>query len=84
MVVEIGDNRDYIVKTPAGRLYHRKRRLLRQRVVVLPGDIRTASPVLPTFPLPPAPQDQDLRHSSRDRSTSSRYTDPSCPITPLP
>jgi hypothetical protein len=41
VVVEAGVNRDYIVKTASGRLYRRNRRLLRQRVVAMPG---TATP----------------------------------------
>jgi hypothetical protein len=37
VVIEAGVNRDYIVKTASGRLYRRNRRLLRQRVVAMPG-----------------------------------------------
>ncbi|KAI9550253.1 hypothetical protein GHT06_000602 [Daphnia sinensis] len=35
---EIGPNRDYIVKTPAGRLFRRNRRMLRKRVPPAPNN----------------------------------------------
>jgi hypothetical protein len=52
VVVEAGVNRDYIVKTALGRLYRRNRRLLRQRVVAMPG---TATPTnVPAASVPAA------------------------------
>jgi hypothetical protein len=36
IIVETGNHRDYLVKTPAGRLFHRNRRLIRKRVPVMP------------------------------------------------
>ena len=39
IVVEIGPNRDYLVKSSAGRICRRNRRLLRRRVPVMPGNI---------------------------------------------
>jgi hypothetical protein len=88
VVVEVGDNRNYIVKTASGRLYRRNRRLLRQRVVVMPG------PAVPTndpAQIAPAPAlDPDIeprqrrlrrprnygpatRRSARTHSTPLRY-----------
>ncbi len=37
IVTEVGPNRDYIVKTPAGRLFRRNRRMLRKRIPAMPG-----------------------------------------------
>jgi hypothetical protein len=37
IIVETGNHRDYLVKTPAGRLFRRNRRLIRKRVPVMPG-----------------------------------------------
>ena len=36
IVTEVGPNRDYIVKTQAGRLFRRNRRMLRKRIPVMP------------------------------------------------
>ena len=44
LLILVGPNRDYLVKTPAGRLFRRYRRLLRHRTPVMPGD---ADPVVP-------------------------------------
>jgi transposase InsO family protein len=52
IVVEIGPNRDYIVKTPAGRLFRRNRRMLRKRVPVMPGN-PPAGPSIQPAPTPP-------------------------------
>ncbi|KZS02854.1 Uncharacterized protein APZ42_034560 [Daphnia magna] len=46
----LGPNRDYLVKTPAGRVFRRNRRFLRRRVPVMPAAV-----VPPTAPAPPAP-----------------------------
>ncbi|KZR96014.1 Uncharacterized protein APZ42_009889 [Daphnia magna] len=53
VVVEAGVNRDYIFKTASGRLYRRNHRLLRQRVVVMPGTA-TQTNVAAAIVLPPA------------------------------
>ena len=37
VIVEVGPNRDYLVKTPAGRVFRRNRRFLRRRVPVMPA-----------------------------------------------
>ena len=36
IIVETGNHRDYLVKTPTGRLFRRNRRLIRKRVPVMP------------------------------------------------
>jgi hypothetical protein len=71
VVVEVGDNRDYIVKTASGRLYRRNRRLLRQRVVVMPG------PAVPTnnpAQIAPAPAlDPDIEPRQRRQRRPRNY-----------
>jgi hypothetical protein len=52
IVVEIGTNRDYIVNTPAGRLFRRNRRMLRKRVPVMPGNPPPGPSIQPA-PTPP-------------------------------
>ena len=37
VIVEVGPNRDYLIKTTSGRIFRRNRRLLRRRVPVMPG-----------------------------------------------
>ena len=56
IVVEIGPHRDYLVKTPAGRLFRRNRRFLRQRIPVMPGSVGGGHPIPPVILAPPAPQ----------------------------
>jgi hypothetical protein len=67
-VFEIGPHRDFLLKTPAGRLFRRKRRMLRKRIQVMPGTKSTPTPIPPapipvkpgttstTKPMPPAPE----------------------------
>jgi hypothetical protein len=50
VITEVGPNRDYLVKTAAGRVFQRNRRFLRRRVPVMP-----AAAVPPTVPATPAP-----------------------------
>ncbi|EFX63270.1 hypothetical protein DAPPUDRAFT_268743 [Daphnia pulex] len=50
VITEVGPNRDYLVKTAAGRVFRRNRRFLRRRVPVMP-----AAAVPPTVPATPAP-----------------------------
>ena len=52
VVVEIGPNRDYLLKTPAGRLFRRNRRMLRKRIPVMPGTKSTPTS-MPPAPAPP-------------------------------
>ena len=37
IIVEVGANRDYLIKTHSGRIFRRNRRFLRQRIAVMPG-----------------------------------------------
>ncbi|EFX83596.1 hypothetical protein DAPPUDRAFT_100188 [Daphnia pulex] len=55
VVVEIGPHRDYLLKTPAGRLFRRNRRMLRKRVPVMPGTKSTSTPT-PPAPIPVKPE----------------------------
>ena len=41
VIVEVGPNRDYLVKTPSGRVFRRNRRFLRRRIPVMPGPATT-------------------------------------------
>ncbi|XP_032784417.2 uncharacterized protein K02A2.6 [Daphnia magna] len=50
VITEVGPNRDYLVKTPAGRVFRRNRRFLRRRVPVMPAAVTP-----PTVPATPAP-----------------------------
>ncbi len=52
VVVEIGPNRDYLLKTSAGRLFRRNRRMLRKRIPVMPGT-KLAPTSMPPAPAPP-------------------------------
>jgi hypothetical protein len=52
-VVEIGQHRDYLLKTPAGRLFRNNRRMLQKRIPVMPG-ISTPTPI-PPAPIPVRP-----------------------------
>lgn len=53
VVIEVGDNRDYLIKTSAGRVFRRNRRFLRRRFVVPPAAKPTV--VIPTPAVQPAP-----------------------------
>ncbi|KZR99982.1 Uncharacterized protein APZ42_003925 [Daphnia magna] len=68
IVVEIGPNRDYIVKTPAGRLFRRNRRMLRKRVPVMPGNPPTGPSIQP----PPTPPEENPPGSNRTDGTTRR------------
>ena len=52
VIVEVGQLRDYLVKTDAGRILRRNRRFLRTRIVVMPG---SPTPVVAVPPLAPNP-----------------------------
>ena len=54
VIVEVGPNRDYLIKTPAGRIFRRNRRFLRRRIPVMPTQ---RGPTVPA-PLPPAAEQQ--------------------------
>lgn len=43
VIVEVGEHRGYMVKTPAARLFRRNRRMLRRRVPILAGNLPTSS-----------------------------------------
>ena len=57
IIVEVGPNRDYLVKTAAGRVFRRNRRHLRKIIPVLPGPPAPGPfvPAAPPFPAPPVP-----------------------------
>ena len=50
IITEIGPNRDYLVKTAAGRVFRRNRRLLRRLIPVMPSSSAGTQPIQP----PPA------------------------------
>jgi hypothetical protein len=62
IIVETGNHRDYLVKTPAGRLFRRNRRLIK-RVPVMPGPGPAAA-------LPQAGTSQPL--DAKERSNPAR------------
>ncbi|KZR98267.1 Uncharacterized protein APZ42_006392 [Daphnia magna] len=56
MIVEVGRHRDYLIKTPAGRIFRRNRRFLCPRIQIFPGtgSAPTATPIQPEpAPAPP-------------------------------
>ncbi len=60
VIVEIGPNRDYIVKTPAGRLFRRNRRTLGKIVPYMQG--RGGLPLGPSIqPAPTLPEEKSIR-----------------------
>ena len=87
IIVELGPNRDYLIKTEAGRVYRRNRRFLRRRIVVMPGssEVPPAVPVgeanraaipPPVEPQPEQPQavqPPNLRRSTRPKKPSRKY-----------
>jgi hypothetical protein len=87
VVVEIGPHRDYLLKTPAGRLFRRNRRMLRKRLPVMPGTKSSPTPIPPapipvkpgttstTKPMPPAPEaSPSLQAKPRQRGKSKPPT----------
>lgn len=68
VVVEVGPNRDYIVKTPAGRLFRRNRRMLRKRVPVMPGN----PPQGPSIQPAPTPPEENQSGSNETGGTTRR------------
>ena len=63
VIVEVGPNRDYLVKTPAGRIFRRNRRFLRRQIPIMPaaaeppaaaGPLAAAPPAAPAAPHPAA------------------------------
>ena len=62
VIIDVGANRDYLIKTTSGRIYRRNRRFLRKRIAVLPGPPPAAQPAIigppalaiPAAALPPA------------------------------
>ncbi len=69
IIVEVGRHRDYLIKTPAGRIFRRNRRFLRPRIPVVPanGGAPAATPIqpepapAPEPAQPPAQQQQDVQ-----------------------
>lgn len=56
IIVEVGRHRDYLIKTPAGRIFRRNRRFLCPRIPIFPGtgSAPTATPIQPEpAPAPP-------------------------------
>ena len=64
IVTEIGPNRDYIVKTPAGRLFRRNRRMLRKRILVMSGKSTPGSFIQPA-PTPSPPLEENPATTTR-------------------
>ena len=87
IIIEKGPNRDYLVKSSAGRIYRRNRRFLRRRVPVLPlspqpvvaaaPDPCLANPDTVPGPAQPAQPVQEApappRQSARQKKPSTRY-----------
>jgi len=77
IIVELGPNRDYLIKTEAGRIYRRNRRFLRRRIVVMPGTAEQPPPEQPQ-PGPPEvehPQAEQPapRRSTREKRRPNKY-----------
>ncbi|XP_045025183.1 uncharacterized protein LOC123469907 [Daphnia magna] len=56
IIVEVGRHREYLIKTPAGRIFRRNRRFLCPRIQIFPGtgSAPTATPIQPEpAPAPP-------------------------------
>ncbi|KAI9549792.1 hypothetical protein GHT06_006356 [Daphnia sinensis] len=68
---EIGPNRDYIVKTPAGRLFRQNHRMLRKRVPVMPGN-STPGPYIQAAPNNPPPQEENPFGLNQPNATTRR------------
>ncbi|KAI9550690.1 hypothetical protein GHT06_006285 [Daphnia sinensis] len=68
---KIGPNRDYIVKTPAGRLFRRNHRMLRKRVPVMPGN-STPGPYIQPAPNNPPPQEENPSGLNQANATTRR------------
>ncbi len=73
IIVETGNHRDYLVKTTAGRLFRRNRRLIRKRIPVMPGPAPAAA-------LPQAGTSQPL--DSQERSNPARPVQAEQPAEP--
>lgn len=86
VIVEVGPNRDYLIKTPAGRIFRRNRRLLRRLIPVMPAKAAHRHPAaerpippppVQPEPIPPPPAQQQpvppVRRSGRAKQPSSRY-----------
>jgi hypothetical protein len=60
VIVEVGHHRDYLIKTPAGRIFRRNRRFLRPRVPVFPtttpATTPATTPIQPEVVHPPQPE----------------------------
>ena len=73
IVTEVGPNRDYIVKTPAGRLFRRNRRMLRKRIPVMPGK-SIPGPFIQPAPTPsPPPEKNPATTIRRTRGKAKTY-----------
>ena len=70
-IVEIGPNREYIVKTEAGRLFRRNRRFLRRRIPVISGG--EGEQVGPEPLEPPEPPATEPRRGTRERRKPNQY-----------
>ena len=80
IVVELGPNRDYLIKTEAGRVYRRNRRFLRRRIVVMPGSAEPP-PAVPDEPQPeqpppeqPQPGPPEVEHPEAEQPAPRRST----------
>lgn len=56
IVVEVGQHRDYLIKSPAGRIFRRNRRFLRRRIPTFPAPANPPPQVI--VPPPEPAQDQ--------------------------
>ena len=75
VVVEIGPNRDYLVKSSAGRIFRRNRRFIRRRFVTAPP-ARIVQPAAATTPPPTALIVQPAASTS---SSTARIVQPAAP-----
>ena len=71
IVVEIGKNRDYLLKTPAGRILRRNRRFIRRRIPVMPGTASNSSPAVTEAA--PGPLPTPARRSTRTKRPIVRF-----------
>ena len=76
IVTEVGPNHDYIVKTPAGRLLRRNRRMLRKRISVIPGKSTRGPSIQPAPTQSPLPEEnpataKPVKHDIHRRCTKT-------------
>ena len=73
IITEVGPNRDYIVKTPAGRLFRRNRRMLRKRIPVMPGKSTPGPSIQPAPAQSPPPEENPATTTRRTRGKAKTY-----------